>query len=152
MENTRHARNLVLISKHPEDAPFCAAVCETAGLSLEHFETVDQAFASDSSGNRVALVVDVGAESDHRRLKTALSSLANAGKTLNPEAIYYVTDLPIDQAAFLIVGSSACNYVLRNFKDPIEAGRLYGRLLSNTLNGTSLELATLLSGGAAIET
>jgi anti-sigma regulatory factor (Ser/Thr protein kinase) len=143
---------LALVSPNYEDVSFCVEVCQSSGLAFQRFDKIEQATESAATGGCSALFADVRDEEAYQRIHKALTkALQSPQCILSPEAIYFLTSLTIEQAPYLINGPSVFNYVMRNYKDPKEAGNLYGRLLKAVLVGDSLNLSDLLGENAKIK-
>jgi hypothetical protein len=152
MESRPKPSSLCLVSSNFEDAAFAAEVCNSSGLEFKRFDQVEQAADWAAKGEAAALFVDIRDADAFERVNQAIKKASTSPKySLNPEAIYLLTALTIEEAPYLISGPSFFNYVLRNYKDPKEAGRLYGRILKAVLAAETLNLSNLLGENAQVE-
>jgi hypothetical protein len=145
VEKNRTPGALALVSPNYEDVVFCVEACQSSGLTFRRFDKIEQAAHAAASGDCVALFADVRDEEAHKIITKALTkALQSPACALSSESIYFLTGLPIEKAQYLINGPTVFNHVMRNYKDPKEAGQLYGRILKAVLGGAVFSLSELL--------
>jgi hypothetical protein len=151
VDTTNDKGSLALVSPHYDDVAFCVEVCQSSGLTFRRFDKVEEAAAAAAAGECIALFADVRDQDAYQVLHEAITKALESPRCRLGSSVYFLTSLPIEQAPYLISGPSVYNYVMRNYKDPKEAGQLYGRILKAVLSDSVFSLSDLLGETAKLK-
>ena len=144
---------LLLISSRPEDATFAEGVAEIAGVELLKAANPTEGVEVIEAQSPKVIFADVSSLEEYQAFETAVADkLGLFSEKLDSNFIHFLTSEPLDKTPYLIGSPLFGHFVFKNFGDPREDGRHYGRLIAATLGKRAFGLETLLRSGAKIQT
>lgn len=145
--------NLLIISSKPEDVAFAEAVAEVTKLDLLKAATPAEGAEIIDKASPKVIFADVSSLEEYQAFETAVADkIGLFSEKLDANFIHFLTSEALEKTPYLISSPLFGHFVLKNFGDPKEDGRHYGRIIAATLGTRAFGLDTLLRTGAKIQT
>ncbi len=146
------ARSLLLISSNEKDEAFVKEVAAAADLPLKvvpNAEASAEYFARDEA---TVILADCATQALYQDLENTIQNTVGLfSDRINANAIHFLSDGVLENAQFLVQSPLFGHFIMRNYHDPVAAGRHYGKIVRATLEPRAFGLQQLLGPGAKIQ-
>jgi len=144
--------NLVLFSQRDEDLAFCGAVAASAGLSLRKVNRLSEVVDGVRDPERSVIFVDLGSAETLSSLEQVLQAEVGLfSELVNGNYFHFISDADFEECPWLAESPLMGSFILRNYRDPNEAGTRYGRLVGSSLKDRAFGLAGVLGPSARVQ-
>ena len=142
-----------MISDRPDDQAFAESIATTAGLSLHHVKGAAEGAEFISQEEPAIILADVSSKQLYEKLENAVQEAVGLfSDKINANAIHFLNSEDMGRAAFLVESPLFGHFILRNYKNPVEAGEHYGRIVRAQHEEKAFGLAHLIHKTAKVQT
>jgi hypothetical protein len=143
---------MLLISARAEDQAFAAEVAISAGLTLQCVADPLEGAAVIAKEDIAIILVDASTEQQYQTFENAIQeSVGMFSDKINSNAIHFLSSDDLERVQYLVQSPLFGHFILRNYKDPKEAGEHYGRIVKATLAKRAFGLENLLKPGSKVQ-
>jgi hypothetical protein len=147
---------LILVSERDDDIQFGGEVATAAKLNFKHAKSPKEAVSilGKAKGDAMAnamILADLSQSGQLKDFQDALSTYIGKEKNkVSPNNVHFIGAEHLSEKDLLGCFNMFGHFIIRNYGDPKEAGRHYGRIVQGYRGNDEIKVSSLLSDSGSI--